>query len=50
MDRKRENIPKTRENQGSGIVPVYPSRGMSRKARNKTHGTTKHLQGVGLYA
>lgn len=43
---KKENIQKTRENQGSGIIPVYSSRGIARKTRNKTHGITKHLQGV----
>lgn len=50
MAQKKENIPKTRENQGSGIIPVYPSRGIARKTRNKTQGTIKHLQGVELYA
>ena len=48
MDRKRKNMSKSRRNQGSGIIPVYPSRGIARKTRNKTHGTTKHLQGVGI--
>lgn len=50
MAQKKKNIPKTRESHGSGIIPVYPSRGIDRKTRNKTHGTLKHLQGVELYA
>ncbi|GBQ80431.1 hypothetical protein AA15237_3005 [Komagataeibacter xylinus NBRC 15237] len=47
---KKKNIPKTIENQGSGIIPVYPSCGIARKTWNKTYGATKSLQGVGLYA
>ncbi|WP_395495220.1 hypothetical protein [Acetobacter sp. KSO5] len=43
---KKENIQKTRENQGSDIIPVYPSCGIARKTWNKTHGATKNLQGV----